>query len=552
MNKIKNVQVGFLGGVGEIGKNMTVLGYNGKYIIVDAGQTFPTEDMPGIDTVIPDLYFLRQNYDNILGIFLTHGHEDHIGAMPYILKDYPMPVYGSALTLALVQSKLREIHLPAKTLHTVEAGNVVQVGCFKVEFVHVCHSIAGAFALSVTTPAGVVFFTGDYKFDYTPVEGGVTDVTRLARIGDRGVLLMLGESTNVEREGSTVSEKAVGENFDKLFAQAVGRRIIVATFASNINRVQQIITCAAKYHRRVAFGGRSMVKIAEIGKELGYLKYDPNMVVDIERIKRIPDGELVIISTGSQGEQMSALTRMANGEFPGFKVGPNDTVIISASPIPGNERSVYSVINNLCRLGAQVVYHTLKDLHVSGHAHKEELKLMLSLIKPRYFIPVHGEYRHLALHAELAQEMGIKKRGIVIPEIGSLVNVNARGIKVIGTVPAGNTYIDGAQAGEDSMELIIKDRKQLAADGMIIVFLVVKIADGELSVGPEVMLRGVAYSEDLVNDIKREIVDLMAKEHYTDVDKRQALKAKIGRAVRNIAKRSLHSVPMVLPIIVEV
>jgi ribonuclease J len=404
----------------------------------------------------------------------------------------------------------------------------------------------------VTTPAGVVFFTGDYKFDYTPVEGGVTDVSRLARIGDRGVLLMLGESTNVEREGSTVSEKAVGENFDKLFAEAEGRRIIVATFASNINRVQQIVNTAQKYHRKVAFGGRSMVKIAEIGKELGYLRYDPNQIVDIDKIKRIADGDLVIISTGSQGEQMSALTRMANGEFPGFKVGANDTVIISASPIPGNERSVYSVINNLCRLGAKVVYHTLKDLHVSGHAHKEELKLMLSLIRPRFFIPVHGEYRHLSLHADLAMEMGIKKRAIIIPEIGSLVNVNGRGIKVVGTVPAGNTYIDGDASGEDDMELLIKDRKQLAADGMIIVFMVVKIADGQLLTGPEVMLRGVAYPDDLVNDIKHEVAALMAKERYTDTDRRGALKAKIGKTVRNQARRSLHSVPMVLPIIVEI
>lgn len=552
MAKLKSVTVGFLGGVGEIGKNMTVLGFAGKYIIVDAGQTFPTEDTPGIDYVIPDMTFVRENYANIVGVFLTHGHEDHIGAVPYLLQEFDLHVYGSDLTIALVASKLEERGVKNARLHVVKAGDTTQVGPFRVEYIHVCHSIAGAFALSVTTPAGVVFFTGDYKFDYTPPEGGLTDIPRLSRIGDKGVLLMLGESTNVEREGSTVSERMVGENFDMLFDDNEGRRIIVATFASNVNRLQQIIDTAVKYRRKVAFGGRSMVKIAEIGRGLGLLHYTAEQVVDIDKIRRVPDGELVIISTGSQGEQMSALSRMAGGEFNKVHLGGNDTVIISASPIPGNERSVYSVINNLCRLGCRVVYHTLKDIHVSGHAHREELKLMLSLIRPRMFIPVHGEYRHLTMHADLAETMGVARRNILIPEIGMLARVNARGVKPIDTIAAGNTYIDGAESGEDSMETIIRDRRQLASDGVILVFVSIRLRDGALAGQPEVMMRGVAVGDDFVSAVLADINELVSKNRYKDPDKRGALKSKLARIVRNHARRYMHSMPLVVPVVVEV
>ena len=552
MAKLKSVTVGFLGGVGEIGKNMTVLGFGNKYMIVDAGQSFPTEDTPGIDNVIPDMTFVRENCGNIVGLFLTHGHEDHIGAVPYLLQEFDLHVYGSDLTIALLQSKLEERKIKSNKLHVVKAGDVTVANPFKVEYIHVCHSIAGAFALSVTTPAGVVFFTGDYKFDYTPPEGGLTDIPRLSRIGDRGVLLMLGESTNVEREGSTVSERMVGENFDMLFDDNASRRIIVATFASNVNRLQQIINTAVKYRRKVAFGGRSMVKIAEIGRQLGLLHVEPESLVDIDKIKKVPDEELVIVSTGSQGEQMSALTRMAAGEYNKIHLGANDTVIISASPIPGNERSVYSVINNLCRLGCKVVYHTLKDIHVSGHAHREELKLMLSLVRPKMFIPVHGEYRHLTMHADLAETMGVARRNILIPEIGALVRVNARGVKRIGSIPAGNTYIDGDESGEDSMEMIIRDRRQLASDGLVLVFVSVRLSDGKLASAPEVLLRGVAAADDFVNDVKSDIQQVMAKERYTDPDKRGALKSKLGRAVRNRARQYMHSLPMVVPVIVEV
>lgn len=552
MNKIKCLQVGFLGGVGEIGKNMTLIGYGGKYIIVDAGQSFPTEEMPGIDAVIPDMTFIRENASNILGIFLTHGHEDHIGAMPYLLQEIKVPVYGSALTLALVQSKLLERDIKASKFNTVSGGDVVSVAPFKVEFVHVCHSIAGAFSLAITTPAGVVFVTGDYKFDYTPVEGGVTDIPRLARIGDRGVLLMLGESTNVEREGQTVSERVVGETFDDLFGENEGRRIVVATFASNINRIQQVMDTAAKYKRKVAFSGRSMIKIAEIGQELNLLHVKPDQIVEMERIKKIPDGELVILSTGSQGEQMSALSRMANGDYNKLKIGSNDTIIISASPIPGNERSVYTVINNLCRLGAKVIYNTLRELHVSGHAHKEELKLMLSLIRPRFFIPVHGEYRMLSQHAGIAVDMGVRKTGVLIPEVGMLINVNARGIKKLGTITAGNTYIDGDTSGEDKMELVMRDRRQLAADGVIIVFVKLHLSDGSLASAPEVMMRGVASGEEFVAQVRAEVKQMVSKEHYTDIDKRGALKSKIAKTVRNLARKVMRVPPMVVPIIVEV
>lgn len=552
MAKLKSVTVGFLGGVGEIGKNMTVLGFGNRYIIVDAGQSFPTEDTPGIDYVIPDMTFIRENLPNIVGLFLTHGHEDHIGAVPYLLQEFDLPVYGSDLTIALLQSKLEERKIKSNKLHVVKAGDVTVLNPFRVEYVHVCHSIAGAFALSVTTPAGVVFFTGDYKFDYTPPEGGLTDIPRLSRIGDKGVLLMLGESTNVEREGSTVSERMVGENFDVLFDDNAGRRIIVATFASNINRIQQIINTAIKYHRKVAFGGRSMVKIAEIGRQLGLLHVSAEDLVDIEKIKRIPDGELVIVSTGSQGEQMSALSRMAAGEYNKIHLGENDTVIISASPIPGNERAVYSVINNLCRLGCKVVYHTLKDLHVSGHAHREELKLMLSLIRPKMFIPIHGEYRHLTMHADLAETMGVARRNILIPEIGMLARANARGVKRIGDISAGNTYIDGDESGEDNMELIIRDRRKLASDGVVLVFASVRLTDGKLASAPEVMLRGVAAGEDFVAAVKADIQQMMDKERYNDADRRGAVKAKMARLVRNRARQYMHSVPMVMPVIVEV
>lgn len=542
----KNINVAFLGGVGEIGKNMTVLSYGENLLIIDAGMSFPDEDMPGIDAVIPDFSYLRDNKDKIRGIILTHGHEDHIGAIPYLLEEFDIPVYGSDVTLALLNAKLKEHEVNARTF-VVKDKDIVDLNPFKVEFFHVCHSVSGSFAVAVHTVKGVIFHTGDFKIDYTPVDDSPCDLQRFASLGSKGVLLMLGESTNVEREGQTVSEVAVGQTFDKIFADNKERRIIIATFASNINRLQQIITVAAKYERRVAFCGRSMLKASEIGLDLGILKVLPGDIVDIDRAAKMPDNRTCIVVTGSQGEPMSALSRMSVGDFSGITIGNNDTVIISASPIPGNERSVYSVINNLYKLGAKVCYHTLKDLHVSGHAHLEELKLMLSLIKPKFFMPVHGEYRHQVKHAELAIALGTEEDNVLIPEIGWQVQVGSK-LKRIEDVKAGNSYIDGDTVN-DNMELVIKDRKILSEDGIIII-LVYLNKNGYSHDLPDVLYRGFTGSEEFAQKLKEDVYEAIKGKGYSQ-DLRGALKNRVGRLARNLARKSFNNNPMVVPIIVE-
>ena len=419
--KEEALRVMFLGGVGEIGKNMTALEFGDDIIIVDCGDTFPGGDMPGVDLVIPDVTYLSSNKDRVRGIVLTHGHEDHIGALPYVLKELNVPVYGTKLTLAILDAKLREQKMEnSVNLNVVKPKSVIQLGKnFKVEFIKVNHSIAGSCALSITTPVGIVFHTGDFKVDYTPIDGNLIDLQRIAELGTRGVLLLLAESTNIERPGTSMSEASVGNSLNSIFAENVDRRIFIATFASNIHRLQQIIDLAAKYNRKVAFGGRSMINIADCAMKIGELKYSKDGIIDIEKIGSVEDKNLVIITTGSQGEPMSALTRIANDEFGKVRIGFNDTVIISASPIPGNERMVYNVINNLYRRGARVVYEKLAEVHVSGHAYQDELKLMHSLLKPKFFIPVHGEHRHLKKHAELAMKMGMESSNIIITDIGS-------------------------------------------------------------------------------------------------------------------------------------
>ena len=431
------LKVIFIGGVGEIGKNMTALQYGDEIIVIDCGCTFPDSDMPGIDLVIPDDAYLLANKDKVKGIVLTHGHEDHIGALPYILKDLNVPVYGTKLTLALVDAKLREQKVEGN-LNVVKSKSVVALGeNFKVEFVKVSHSIAGSCALAITTPIGVIFHSGDFKVDFTPIDGNLIDLRRISEIGSKGVLLMMCESTNIERPGSSMSESNVGASLNHIFAENADRRIFVATFASNIHRLQQIVDIARRYNRKVAFGGRSMINIVECATKIGELKLDKNNIIDIEQINKEEDKNLCIITTGSQGEPMSALTRIASDEFNKVTIGYNDTVIISASPIPGNERMVYNVINNLYRRGAKVIYESLAEIHASGHACQDEIKLMHSLIKPKFFIPVHGERRHLQKHAELAVKMGTPPTNIVITDIGNVVEVTKNSIRIGDNVPSG-------------------------------------------------------------------------------------------------------------------
>ncbi|HBJ98044.1 MAG TPA: ribonuclease J, partial [Clostridiales bacterium] len=419
----------FLGGVGEIGKNMTAFEYGKDIIIVDAGLAFPTEDMPGIDLVIQDISYLIANKDRVRGVVLTHGHEDHIGGLPYLLKELKIPVFGTKLTLTLAENKMREHKISDYNFNCVTAGSIISLGCFKVEFINVNHSITGACALAITTPVGVIFHSGDFKIDLTPINGQVMDITRISEIGKKGVLLLMCESTNVERTGYAPSETVVGATFDRLFAENVKKRIIIATFSSNVHRLQQILNIAQKYKRKVAFSGRSMINVAEAASKIGELTIPENILVDIERSKNFADKDIVIVSTGSQGEPMSVLTRMAYGDYPQVKITPNDAIIISASPIPGNEKNVYKVINNLYKMGAEVYYESLEKIHVSGHAFQEELKILHSLIKPKFFIPVHGEYRHLKKHILLAKGMGMKESNTLIAEIGDTVELTAKSMK---------------------------------------------------------------------------------------------------------------------------
>ena len=451
------LKVVFLGGVGEIGKNMTALEYEDEIIVIDSGSTFPDVDMPGVDLVIPDITYLLANKNKVKGIVLTHGHEDHIGAMPYILKDLNVPVYGTKLTLALVDAKLREQKVEGN-LNVIKSKSVVTLGeHFRVEFVKVSHSIAGSCALCITTPIGVVFHTGDFKVDFTPIDGNLIDLRRISEIGSKGVLLMLAESTNIERPGSSMSESTVGASLNHIFAENSERRIFVATFASNIHRVQQIVDVAKKYKRKIAFGGRSMINIVEVATKIGELKLDKNNIIDIEQINKVEDKNLCIITTGSQGEPMSALTRIASDEFNKITIGYNDTVIISASPIPGNERMVYNVINNLYRHGAKVIYESLAEVHASGHACQDEIKLMHSLLKPKFFIPVHGERRHLQKHAELAMKMGMLPTNIVITDIGNVAVITKNSIRIGDNVPSGCLLVDGLGVG-DVGSVVLRDR----------------------------------------------------------------------------------------------
>ena len=546
------LKVIFLGGVGEIGKNMTALEFAGDIIVIDCGSCFPNGDMPGVDLVIPDTSYLLANKDRVRGIVLTHGHEDHIGALPYVLKDLNVPVYGTKITLTLVEAKLREHKLENTQLNIVKPGSTVQFGCFKVEFVNVSHSIAGSCALAITTPAGVVFHTGDFKVDYTPVDGNVINLQRIAEIGNRGVLLLLAESTNIERPGTSMSETTVGASFNNIFADNTERRIFIATFASNIHRIQQIIDLAVKYKRKVAFCGRSMINISAAAARIGELRYPDDMVVDIDKIKKVEDKNLVIITTGSQGEPLSALTRMASDEMAKVKLGYIDTVIISASPIPGNERMVYNVINNLYRHGCRVIYESLAEVHVSGHAYQDELKLIHSLIKPKFFMPVHGEHRHQKKHAELAMRMGMASSNIIVPDIGNQVLVTNRSMKIGDNVPAGALLVDGLGVG-DVGSTVLRDRKHLAEEGLFVVIVGLDKESGTVS-SVDVVSRGFVYTEDaeeLIEEAKRVVERASRKIDLKELEDLTVYKNLIRRELKTFLFRETHRSPMILPVVAE-
>lgn len=550
--KKRPVKVLFFGGVGEIGKNMTAIEYGNDIIVIDAGIIFPTEEMPGIDLVFPEITYLVTNKHKIRGVFLTHGHEDHIGGVPYLMKelDPSTPVYGTKLTLALVDNKLREHRLNNVVENTVKPKDSVKAGVFTVHFVNVNHSIAGAVALAIETPYGIIFHSGDFKIDPTPVAGAPIDLTEIAEYGKKGVLLYLGESTNIERPGYTMSEKVVGTTLEHLFAENADRRLIVATFASNVHRLQQIIDIAVKFRRKVALSGRSMFNVVEAAAKIGEITIPEGVLVDVEKTKNFFDREIVIVSTGSQGEPMSALTRMASGEFNKVTIGPNDTIIISASPIPGNERMIYRVINNLYKKGANVVYESLEKIHVSGHACQEEHKIMHTLLKPKFFIPVHGEYRHLKRHVLLAQEMGMKPSQTFIPDIGVCVELTEDTLKQGENFPAGARLIDGAGFEDYGTSEVVKDRIRMSSEGLFVVS--VAVAGGVVLGEPVIESRGVVLSGE--RDYMRELKDVVDKaiESVGSHGGAAEISAAIRRAAKTYLFKKTKQSPMILPIVQEV
>ena len=544
------LKITFLGGVGEIGKNMTAFEYNNEIVVVDAGLTFPDDDLPGVDIVIPDISYLVENKSKIKALLLTHGHEDHIGAVPFFLQQINVPIYGTRLTLALVENKMKEYPDIKYRAIAVKPRNVLKIGNFSIEFIKVSHSIAGALALSITTPAGTVVHTGDFKIDYEPIDGEMTDLPRLGEIGRKGVNLLLCESTNVCRKGYSMSEKSVGRALDEIIKNHANNRIIVATFASNIHRMQQIMDIAEKYKRKIAFTGRSMVNVSEVAMKLGELSFNRDNIIDIEKVDKLADNEVLILTTGSQGEPMSALTRMAMGEFKSLKIRENDLVILSASPIPGNEKNVYNVINALYKLGADVIYDELADVHTSGHACQEELKLMHSLVKPKFFLPVHGEYRHLKTHKELAMRLGMPERNILLATIGMQVEMSANAIKEVGYVKAGQRLVDGFGIG-DMDSNVLRERKQLAEDGICVVCVNINNVAGEVSGEPFIITRGVVYAdeqESFVQDAKACIISSLKESDLRGVDP-SVIRSSLKRNVSNFIFRRTKRRPMILTIV---
>ncbi len=545
-----------LGGLGEIGKNMTVIEYENDLIVIDCGLGFPEDDMPGIDLVIPDITYLEANKARIRGILLTHGHEDHIGAVPYLLRTINPPIYGTPLTLGIIRNKLEEHSLPWKPeLHTVNAGDTVKLGAMTAEFIHVNHSIADACAIAVHTPLGTLVHTGDFKLDTSPIDGEMMDIVRLGQLGQEGVLMLLCESTNAERPGHTPSEKKVGESLETIFTTHTKKRIIIATFSSNVHRVQQIIDTSARHGRKVAVTGRSMLNIVSAATELGYMKIPAGVLIDINDIKRYKPSELTIVTTGSQGEPMSALYRMAFSDHMQVSLGPNDLVVLSASAIPGNEKLVGRIINELSRNEVEVLHDAVVEVHVSGHACQEELKLMQALTKPKYFMPIHGESRHLSANRDLARYMGINEKNIFISEIGKVLEIDADGARFNGTVPAGKVLVDGYGVG-DVGNIVLRDRRHLAQDGLIVVVATVDTDERMLLSGPDIVSRGFVYvreAEELMEETRRvaneSLTDILENEDQVD---RMLLKKRVKEDLTRFLYAKTKRKPMILPVIMNV
>lgn len=553
MAKKQKLKIIPLGGLNEIGKNMTVFEYGDDILLVDCGMAFPEDEMLGIDIVIPDITYLQKNADKLRAIVLTHAHEDHIGSLPYVLRELPVPVYGTRLALGIVANRLKE-HGVEGDLRNVNAGQTIKVGAFSVEFIHSNHSIPDATALAIHTPVGVVVHTGDFKIDCTPIDGDMIDLGRLAQLGKKGVLALLSDSTNAERSGYSMSESTVGKSFEEFFRTAGDRRIIVATFASNIHRIQQIFDAAVRYGRKVAISGRSMENIVNVAMELEYIHVPEGVLIGIDQIRRYPDNKIVIITTGSQGETMSALYRMAFSEHRKVEIGPSDLIVISASPIPGNEKLVSRVINELLKKGAQVVYESLADVHVSGHASQEELKLMISLVKPKFFVPVHGEQRHLLQHAELAKLLGWDSSNIFIMDIGKVLELDRHSAKINGTVPSGRVLVDGLGVG-DVGNIVLRDRKHLSEDGLIVLVLGLSGEDRELVSGPEIVSRGFVYvreSENLMDDIKEVVLNSVADAKRRGLSDYNGIKNLVRADLSDHLYQKTKRKPMILPIIMEV
>ena len=550
-----SVKVAFLGGLNEIGKNITLVECENDIIIIDCGMAFPDGDMLGVDLVIPDFSYIEQNYERVKGIILTHGHEDHIGGLPFLLAKVNVPIYGTPLTLGLVGNKLREHSLFNKTqLNEVHAGETIKLGCMDINFIHVNHSIPDSVAFAINTPAGTLVHTGDFKIDCTPINGGMIDLSSFARVGDNGVLALLAESTNAERPGYTPTERMVSDSLDNLFKQAEHYRIIIATFASNVNRVQQIINCAEKYGRKVAFSGRSMVNYMEVAKKLGYLTLPENILIDLDMLDKYMPEQVVLVTTGSQGEPMSALSRMAYSDHRKVMVGEGDFIIISANPIPGNEKTVGNVVDELLKRGCKVIYESMYDVHVSGHACQEELKILHRLVKPKYFIPVHGEQKHLRKHAELAEFLGMEKKDIFIGDVGSVIELNEDYMKESTPVPAGKVFVDGLGVG-DVGSIVLRDRKHLGQDGLIIIVASLDVYDGHVISGPDIVSRGFVYvreSEGLLDDVKRLALAILEECAENNVHEWGIIKNRIKDEVAKLISQRTRRAPMILPILQEV
>ncbi len=544
-----------LGGLNEIGKNMTVFEYGADAIIVDCGLSFPDEEMLGVDLVIPDFTYAEKIKDKVKGVFITHGHEDHIGALPYLCDIVSAPVYGTRLTVGLIEGKLEEKgNLRSAKLISIKPGEKIKAGAFEIEPIRVNHSIPDAVGFAIKTPAGTIIHTGDYKIDSTPIGGEMIDLARFGELSKEGVLALMADSTNAERQGSTMSERTVGESFQKLFQGAENKRIIIATFSSNIHRIQQIIDLAVKYKRKVAVSGRSMNNVLKIAIELGYLKAPEGILIDIENIKRYSPSELIVVTTGSQGEPMSALSRMASGEHRQVSVGAGDFIIISATPIPGNEKLVSRVVNELLKLGADVIYERMYDVHVSGHACQEEQKLLLATVKPKYFIPVHGEYRHLKRHAALASSIGIKKENIIIGENGRVIEISPSKATLTETVPAGQVMVDGLGVG-DVGSIVLRDRKHLSEDGIIIIVMGMSPGIPSVLSGPEIISRGFVYvreSEELMDGMKNAIGSALNSLEDRGVRDWSIIKQKVKDAAGNYVYGKTKRSPMILPIIIDI